>query len=44
MLAVSGKVDVLITGDSDLLVLNPFKKIAILSPDTFVNFYFPTKT
>ncbi|MGD0753075.1 MAG: putative toxin-antitoxin system toxin component, PIN family [Anaerolineales bacterium] len=43
-LAVSGKADVLITGDSDLLVLNPFKKIAILPPEEFLTVYFPTKT
>lgn len=42
-LAVSGKADVLITGDSDLLVLNPFKKIAILPPEEFLTVYFPTK-
>ena len=43
-LAVSGKADVLITGDTDLLVLNPFKKIAILQPEAFLTVYFPTKT
>jgi putative PIN family toxin of toxin-antitoxin system len=43
-LAVSGKADALITGDTDLLVLNPFKKIAILQPEAFITVYFPTKT
>lgn len=43
-LAVSGKADALITGDTDLLVLNPFKKIAILQPEAFLTVYFPTKT
>ena len=43
-LAVSGKADALITGDTDLLILNPFKKIAILQPEAFLTVYFPTKT
>jgi predicted nucleic acid-binding protein len=43
-LAVSGKADVIVTGDTDLLVLNPFKNIAILQPVAFLTAYFPTKT
>ena len=43
-LAVSGKADVIVTGDTDLLILHPFKKIAILQPEAFLTAYFPTKT
>jgi len=42
-LAVSGKADVIITGDTDLLILDPFKKIAILPPEAFLTAFFPTK-
>ena len=35
-LAVSGHVDVLVTGDSDLLALNPFRGIPIITPADFV--------
>ena len=35
-LAVNGKADYLITGDNDLLVLNPFKSIKILTPQAFL--------
>lgn len=35
-LAVSGKAKVIVTGDSDLLVLNPFRKIDILEVKTFI--------
>jgi putative PIN family toxin of toxin-antitoxin system len=35
-LAVSGKADVIVTGDDDLLVLNPFREIAILNPQEFL--------
>jgi putative PIN family toxin of toxin-antitoxin system len=35
-LAVSGKADYIICGDKDLLVLNPFRNIPILSPDEFL--------
>ncbi len=38
-LAVSGKADVIITGDSDLLALNPFHDIAILNPRDFLTAY-----
>jgi uncharacterized protein len=35
-LAVSGKADVIVSGDSDLLALNPFRGIPILAPAAFV--------
>jgi len=35
-LAVGGQADLIITGDSDLLVLNPFRNIPIVTPATFV--------
>lgn len=35
-LAVSGKAEVIVTGDSDLLVLHPFREIAIFNPQTFL--------
>lgn len=35
-LAVSGDADYLITGDSDLLVLNPFRGVEIVTPRDFV--------
>jgi putative PIN family toxin of toxin-antitoxin system len=35
-LAVSGKTDVIVTGDADLLVLHPFRGIAILNPQGFL--------
>lgn len=34
-LAVNRKADYLISGDQDLLILNPFQKISILSPQAF---------
>lgn len=34
-LAVSGHADFIVSGDADLLVLNPFRGIAILSPAIF---------
>ena len=36
-LAVSGQAEVIITGDNDLLVLNPFRDIIILTPQEFLN-------
>ena len=33
--AIAAAADVLVTGDKDLLVLNPFRKVAILSPREF---------
>ncbi|MEO6071969.1 MAG: putative toxin-antitoxin system toxin component, PIN family [Burkholderiales bacterium] len=35
-IAVNGGATYLITGDPDLLVLHPFRKIPIISPDTFL--------
>jgi predicted nucleic acid-binding protein len=35
-LAVSGGADVIVSGDADLLVLNPFRGIAIMTPSLFV--------
>jgi len=37
-LAVCGNADVLVTGDDDLLVLNPFRGIALLTPRDFLSF------
>ena len=36
-LALSGKADCIITGDKDLLVLNPFENIPIISPLDFLD-------
>ena len=36
-LAVCGNADVLVTGDDDLLALNPFRGIAIVTPRDFLN-------
>jgi uncharacterized protein len=36
-LAISSKADVIISGDQDLLILNPFKKIKILNPKQFLD-------
>ena len=35
-LAVNGEADYLVTGDEDLLVLNPFEKVKILTPQEFL--------
>jgi uncharacterized protein len=35
-LAVSGVADLILSGDGDLLVLNPFRGIPIVTPATFV--------
>jgi uncharacterized protein len=35
-LAVNGRADVIVSGDADLLVLNPFRDIPIVMPATFV--------
>ncbi len=43
-LAVSGKIDVIVTGDSDLLILHPFKKIAILTPEAFLSAFLPANS
>lgn len=34
---VNGKADFIVTGDRDLLVLNPFENIMIITPDNFLN-------
>lgn len=33
---VNGKAQYIITGDKDLLVLNPFREINIIKPDEFI--------
>ena len=35
-LAVSGRADVIVTGDQDLLVLDPFQGIRIVTPEAFL--------
>ena len=35
-LAVNGQADAIVTGDTDLLALNPFRYIPIVTPATFV--------
>jgi putative PIN family toxin of toxin-antitoxin system len=40
-LAVSGHATHIVTGDSDLLALNPFQGIQILSPHTFLELSLP---
>lgn len=42
-LAVDGKADCIISGDDDLLVLNPFRRINIMSPRSFWEDYRVTK-
>jgi uncharacterized protein len=36
-LAVNGRADFIISGDSDLLALNPFRTIPIVTPAAFVH-------
>jgi putative toxin-antitoxin system toxin component, PIN family len=36
-LAVSGNANIIVTGDLDLLVLNPFQAVEILTPDMFID-------
>ena len=38
-LAVSGNADYIITGDADLLVLNPFRGISIVTPADFLTLF-----
>jgi predicted nucleic acid-binding protein len=38
-LAASGQADIILTGDVDLLVLNPFDRIAIITPRSFLDAY-----
>ncbi len=40
-LAVSGRADYIVSGDSDLLALNPFQGVAILPPHSFLELSFP---
>ncbi len=35
-LAISGKADFIITGDQDLLILNPFRDIEIITANEFL--------
>ena len=35
-LAVNGRADIIITGDADFLVLNPFRDVRIITPTAFV--------
>ena len=35
-LAVNGQADLIVSGDADLLALNPFRDIPIVTPATFV--------
>ena len=43
-LAISGQADAVITGDKDLLVLNPFRGLPILTPESFLTIFFPTNS
>jgi len=36
-LAVTGRADYIVSGDNDLLTLNPFREIRILAPHTFLS-------
>jgi putative PIN family toxin of toxin-antitoxin system len=36
-LAVSSNANIIVTGDLDLLVLNPFQAIEIVTPDIFID-------
>ena len=36
-LAVNGAADYIVSGDGDLLALNPFRSVQILTPEAFVN-------
>jgi putative PIN family toxin of toxin-antitoxin system len=38
-LAISGKADLIITGDADLLVLHPYLGISIITPKYFIEHY-----
>jgi len=40
-LAVDGRADLIVSGDADLLVLHPFRGIAILDPATFLRSVLP---
>ncbi|MCC3412739.1 MAG: putative toxin-antitoxin system toxin component, PIN family [Microcoleus sp. PH2017_29_MFU_D_A] len=36
-LAVSGNANIIVTGDMDLLILNPFRTVEIITPDMFID-------
>jgi len=36
-LAISGYANIIVTGDLDLLILNPFKTVEIITPDMFID-------
>jgi putative toxin-antitoxin system toxin component, PIN family len=38
-LAVSANANVIVTGDMDLLVLNPFQSVELVTPDMFIDRY-----
>ncbi|MBF0124723.1 MAG: putative toxin-antitoxin system toxin component, PIN family [Magnetococcales bacterium] len=38
-LAVNGQADIVVTGDQDLLILNPFQGIAVVQPATFIKIW-----
>lgn len=40
-LAVQGRADCIITGDQDLLVLHPYRKVLILTPAQFIDSFAP---
>ncbi len=40
--AIDGHATCVLSGDKDLLVLNPFRDIPILSPSEFLGLYFPS--
>jgi predicted nucleic acid-binding protein len=40
-LAVNGRADVVVTGDNDLLALDPFRGIAILTPAAYISRQLP---
>lgn len=40
-LAINGNASHIISGDNDLLVLNPFRQVIIISPSTFISFQHP---
>jgi uncharacterized protein len=41
--ALAANAEVIITGDQDLLTLNEFEGILIITPTDFLNRYFPTR-
>jgi putative PIN family toxin of toxin-antitoxin system len=43
-LAVNGSATCIISGDTDLLELNPFRGIPIIKPDEFISLFDPGRT